>query len=79
MGKELGIDPRNIRNRLRHGITDDRLFSKESLCKINRIEYNGEIHTLTEWSEITGINRVTIWCRYKKGYPIEQVFYKGKL
>ena len=78
-GNELGINPRNIRNRLRRGITDDRLFSKDNLCKIHRIEYKGETHTLTEWSEITEINRATIWYRYKKGYPIDQVFYKGKL
>ena len=28
-----------------------------------------EKHTISEWSEITGIKRGTIWSRLKKGYP----------
>ena len=78
-GEELGINPINIRNRLRHGITGDRLFSKDDLNKIIIIEYNGETHTISEWSKITGIERTTIWYRYNKGKPVDQVLYKGKL
>lgn len=36
------------------------------------IEFNGNIHTLGEWSEITGINLGTIWDRLKRGWSIEK-------
>lgn len=36
----------------------------------HNIEYNGETHTATEWSEILGIDRRTITDRHKKGYDI---------
>lgn len=36
----------------------------------HNIEYNGEKHTATEWSEILGIDRRTITDRHKKGYDI---------
>ena len=55
------------------------LLNKGSLCKIIEIEYNGEVHTIPEWSKITGIQKATIWYRYNKGKPIDQVLYKGKL
>ena len=32
------------------------------------ITYNGETHTLAEWSEITGINVSTIKTRYRRGW-----------
>lgn len=33
---------------------------------------NGETHNITEWSEITGINRDTIRWRLKNGWTVEQ-------
>lgn len=30
---------------------------------------DGVTHTISEWSEITGIKRATIWSRLNKGYP----------
>ena len=33
-----------------------------------RIEIDGESHTLSEWSEISGIHLSTIWGRLKKGW-----------
>lgn len=37
------------------------------------IEYNGESHTLKEWSEITGINKSTIWRRITKyGWSVDR-------
>ena len=42
------------------------------------ITYQGENHNVAEWAEILGINRETIASRYKKGYPIEDVFFIGK-
>lgn len=40
---------------------------------INRIiEYGGESHTLSEWSEITGIKTATLHNRIKKGWSYEK-------
>lgn len=33
-----------------------------------------ETHTISEWSEITGIKRGTIWSRMRKGYSMEMIF-----
>ena len=39
------------------------------------ITYNGETHTLSEWGNILGINRGTLWSRlYCLNYPIEKAF-----
>lgn len=38
------------------------------------IEYNGEIHTLSEWSDIIGIKMPTLWKRIKDGWSIEKAF-----
>lgn len=32
-----------------------------------RIEYNNEVHTISEWAEILGINRSTLNNRYYRG------------
>lgn len=41
------------------------------------LEYNGEIHTITEWSEITGIKKTTIERRINKyGWSIEKSLTK---
>ena len=37
------------------------------------ITYNGETHTISEWAEITGINRSTLNNRYYKGWSIESM------
>lgn len=34
-----------------------------------RITYNGETHTISEWSRLTGINKVTIKDRLNAGWP----------
>lgn len=40
-----------------------------------KINYKGEIKTLTEWAEILGIKRHTLYQRiYKKGWTIERAF-----
>lgn len=38
------------------------------------IEYKGEIHTISEWSEITGINRSTLNNRYYRGNNLDKIF-----
>lgn len=43
----------------------------------NRIlEFNGEKHCITEWSEITGINRGTIVSRLRHNWDIEKTLTK---
>ena len=43
------------------------------------IEYNGESHTICEWSEILGVCRSTISNRYYRGLPLDKVFAKEDL
>ena len=43
------------------------------------ITYNGETHSLDEWSKITGISKINIRNRFNKGLPLEDVFYSGNL
>lgn len=43
------------------------------------LEYNGETHSLKEWSRITGIRYLTIYHRYCKGYPPEKILKNGNL
>ena len=44
-----------------------------------RITYLGETHSVSEWSDITGIRASRISARYKKGMPLERVFCREKL
>lgn len=54
-----------------------RWISKKAQCSNKRtnvfFEYNGEIHTLTEWSEITGLNRHTIAYRINHNWPKDKI------
>ena len=43
------------------------------------ITYKNETHCVAEWARISGIREETIRKRYKKGLPLEQVFFNGKL
>ena len=38
------------------------------------IEYRGKVHTITEWSEISGINRSTLNNRYCRGDRGDRLF-----
>lgn len=39
----------------------------------HKIEHNGEIHCLSEWARIIGIERKTLEYYIKKGLSIEQI------
>lgn len=41
------------------------------------VRYNGETHSISEWAEITGINRSTLNNRYWRGWSVEKMFTKG--
>ena len=43
------------------------------------ITYNGETHTIAEWSDITGIPYHRLQVRYQKGMDLNKVFSKDKL
>lgn len=47
-------------------------------CKNRRnsilIEYKGEVHNITEWAEITGLNRSTLNNRYWRGDRGDRLF-----
>lgn len=43
----------------------------------NYITYNGETHSLTEWSRITGIARGTIYARLAYGATVEEALDPG--
>lgn len=44
----------------------------------HRLTYNGETHTLTEWSEITGLRYNTIRHRLKIGWTVEEALTRRK-
>lgn len=50
-------------------------MSKEEIL----ITFNGETHTMLEWSKITGISKSRIDSRRKRGFPPEKIFKKGRL
>lgn len=37
------------------------------------LENNGEVHSLIEWSELTGVKYQTIWKRYKNGKSPQEI------
>lgn len=43
------------------------------------LTYNGETHTLSEWSKILDIRYDRIINRLSKGYSVEDILYKGNL
>lgn len=49
-----------------------RKVQQNNTRKNRYITYNGETHTLTEWSEISGIKIMTLWHRLDKGWSIEK-------
>ena len=44
----------------------------------NRIEYNGEIHCLSDWARILNIGRKTLYYKLKKGLSFEQIVNESK-
>lgn len=53
--------------------------SNKQIYKSHRnIEYNGQSHTIREWSDITGIPYHTLECRYYRGDQGERLFREVK-
>ena len=36
------------------------------------ITYNGETHTMSEWCDITGLSKATVYCRLREGWSVER-------
>jgi hypothetical protein len=44
-----------------------------------RITYQGETLTVSGWAEKLGLNRITLYKRFHKDLPIEQIFERKKM
>jgi hypothetical protein len=44
-----------------------------------KLEYNGKTLTLAQWARELGMERYVLANRYKRGYPVEKILYKGNL
>ncbi len=57
-----------------------RWITQKEQCNNTRVNrtmtFNGEAHTLKEWSEITGINYRTMYSRYLRGKSPEEILRK---
>lgn len=72
----VGCNESLIRHRLKYGKTIGQALGFEDMnykCKPSSITYNGETHSIPEWSRITGIKSETIRCRLNDyGFKIGQ-------
>ena len=78
-----GLTPGTLAQRMKRGMSFEDAISTP-LYRGNRgghgkIEYNGESHTVREWSEIIGVSMQTIEKRLLNGMPLHKVFYAGDL
>jgi len=69
-----GIPTETLRARLRYGIPPEEAFADEDLrivrlreTAVIKVDYQGEVLTLLELSERTGIKRATLATRYRFG------------
>lgn len=82
--RELGISEEMIGSRIKAGwpISDalttpsGQIPNFKKNVKFAYIEYNNELHSIPDWSEITGIPAGTIRWRYHKGWSPEDILTK---
>jgi hypothetical protein len=75
--RKYGLEPSTVYARFRVGERGEFLFrSVDEIVKseAHLVEWNGERHTLTEWERLTGINRVTLKDRLKRGDRGDRLF-----
>ena len=79
----LGITSSGMTSRLRMlrlgKITEDECFKSGQRYKFNSITYNGETHTVPEWSRILGIPYYRLDKRLRDGLPLERIFHSGPI
>lgn len=39
------------------------------------VEFEGETHTLKEWSELYNVNYQLVWARYRRGWSIDKALF----
>ena len=81
----VGISTKVLHYRLKHGYSVDEALSlplnsyKNGQSRFKTITLNGETHSLSEWSRITGICVSTISYRLKRGFTNEECLSKERL
>ena len=73
ISQKYNIPEPTLRGRMAKGMTMQEALVYEYHGKLT-ITYHGETKYLTEWSEITGINRGTLRDRLKAGFTEEDIF-----
>lgn len=73
----IGINRDTLKTRIYNGWSIKKAFETpvrqvENVYKKHKIKYQGEEKTISQWAEITGINRITLYCRLKAGWSIEK-------
>lgn len=43
----------------------------------NKLTFNGETLCIAEWSRRIGVRPDTLWRRFKKGWPVDKILFKG--
>lgn len=69
-----GLSDDTIGHRIKYGWTIEDTLTKavrERRPSSMPIEYNGEVHTIAEWSRITGISYTALVQRFQKGWQVE--------
>lgn len=74
-----GMSFNALYQRLRRGLSIKRSLGMENAGKskstgVLRIEWRGEIDTITGWAKKTGINRGTIYIRLTQGLSADEIF-----
>lgn len=56
-----------------------KIFQNNNKRNNINIKFNGETHTLKEWSKILNLKYKMIFKRYKDGCCVEDIFFNGDL
>lgn len=72
ISQRTGANYKTLKGRIDRGeALFDALYGEYDLATYY-LEYNGERHTIPEWSKITGIKEITIRARLKRGWSVEK-------
>lgn len=81
-GYEIGLTIDRIDTYGDYCPSNCRFIDKKGQCRNRtitvKLTINGEEKPLSEWCEIFEVNLKLAYKRYRKGYSIEDIFYKGK-
>lgn len=72
ISNKTGIDYNHLRGRIDRGLSIyEALYNQYDHAQFY-LEYNGERHSIPEWSAITRIKEITIRARLKRGWSVER-------